>query len=853
MAGPSVIQFSSGESANSLTSFAANASANLIVVSVVTTPYGTLPISVSNVALVPFIGPNSQMSKQVEYIGNNQSVSWWTVNTAAVSANAGTITITANNNYGSLRWYAWELSNVGLVTPFIKSLDQLQQSNSSNWNWSVPFELEANSIGLSVSVSNSTTSLSNSSTIDTFWTRRLDADQGSAHVIATDRAVTSLTSSVAPTLTQTEEENGVSSIAVFYRTNWAVPTISTFDSPVRDSQSGRTLTTANADPLGASTGFVYIDDISQTVTAYSNTSVTYTVVLSTMKFGLHSIKIKATDNHNSNTYPITVLPVSTWDYLNITVDSPVAPQTVQGLMAGYQIQWGNITGAGTITIGLNGVQFNEDGSFVADSWVTGFDYKVHDGSSWSSATTYTIGAAPAIIGHNFKTISGFSPREKVYQTVIKTFNSNTSVTDATDFITVTTNPFTNGDYVQYYTVSGNTALTGLTNAAFYYVVSANSIGLKLSTTEGGANVDITANTTATGADTAGHVLSGVANSTVVSIHVDGSNGFVRVASVENVNPSNGFTLYSYTNPFVSGLVSNVELDSTTVTAKAIVKSVVNTSILLAQRITFDNNFQGGVDITGESSGATANVVSVIDDQDELYQIGLNADIEANVITANGTIINMNVVDSGFGYINGETVNFVSEDGLRSGTVTLTVDGVGTGAGYYKSSKGFLSDDTYLHDGDFYQEYSYEILSKVSVDHYADMFKKVMHMAGTKFFGSVVLSEKDDTIAGLTVVSDGIEIDFNSQTSVNSGNESIDINITQELKAINETYSVDAANDFIYLANNTYSDGDLVLYYALDFDAAVAGLANNTTYYVVNANSSGVKLSLTLGGDPVDLL
>lgn len=853
MSGPSVIQFSSGESANAITSFAANASANLIVVSVVTTPYGSLPISVSNVALVPFIGPNSQMTKRAEYIGNTQSISWWTVNTAAVSANAGTITVTANNTSGSIRWYAWELSNVGLTTPFIKSLDQLQQSNSVNWNWSVPFELEANSIALSVSASNTTTSLSNSSTIDTFWTRRLDADQGLTHVIATDRAVTPLTSSVAPTLTQTENENGLSSIAVFYRTDWAVPTISAYDSPVRDGQTGRTLTTANADPLGASTGTVLIDEISQTVTAYSNTSVTYTVVLSTMKFGLHSIRIKSTDNHNSNSYPITVLPVSTWDYLNITVDSPVAPQTVQGLMAGYQIQWGNITGAGTITVGINGVQFNEDGSFVADSWVTGFDYKVHNGSTWSGTSTYTIAAASSFAGHNFKTIPGFSPREKVYQTVLKTFNSNTAVNSVSDFITLTSNPFTNGDYIQYYTVSGNTAVTGLTNAAFYYVVSANSSGVKLALTDGGANIDVTANGTASGADTAGHVLSGVSNSYIVSAFVSGSNGFVRVGSVENVNPSNGFTLYSYTNPYVSGLVSNVELQSTTVTAEAIVKSVVNTSILLAQRISFDNNFQGGVDITGESSGATANVISVIDDQDELYQIGLNADIEANVITANGTITAMKVVDSGFGYIDGETVNFVSEDGLRAGTVTLTVDGSGSGAGYYKSSKGFLSDDIYLHDGDYYQEYSYEILSKVSVDHYADMFKKVMHMAGTKFFGSVVLSEKDDTVAGLTAVSDGIEVDFNAQTSVNSGNESIDINITQEVKSINIDYAIDANNDFIYLANNTYSDGDLVLYYALDFDSAISGLANNTTYYVVNANSSGIKLSLTLGGDPVDLM
>lgn len=84
--------------------------------------------------------------------------------------------------------------------------------------------------------------------------------------------------------------------------------------------------------------------------------------------------------------------------------------------------------------------------------------------------------------------------KKVTDIVSKTssFNANTNVNGTAEFITVANNSFVNNDLVLYYTSNGNTALSGLSNNAYYYVVSANSIGVKLSTTRGGAANNITA-------------------------------------------------------------------------------------------------------------------------------------------------------------------------------------------------------------------------------------------------------------------------------------------------------------------------------------------------------------------------
>jgi hypothetical protein len=72
-----------------------------------------------------------------------------------------------------------------------------------------------------------------------------------------------------------------------------------------------------------------------------------------------------------------------------------------------------------------------------------------------------------------------------------TFSSETAVSNTDDFITISSNPFANGDSLVYSNTSG-TAIGGLSNNTTYYVVAANSTGVKLASTRNGSAIDITA-------------------------------------------------------------------------------------------------------------------------------------------------------------------------------------------------------------------------------------------------------------------------------------------------------------------------------------------------------------------------
>jgi hypothetical protein len=437
-----------------------------------------------------------------------------------------------------------------------------------------------------------------------------------------------------------------------------------------------------------------------------------------------------------------------------------------------------------------------------------------------------------------------------------------------------TNEFANGQIVQYRIPNGNTAISGLTANAVYYVVAANTVGFKLASTLSGSAINITANSTGgeshTIATLPGYLpkdklfqtnsTGGIVNSTVSSVFSNTTGNYIRVTG-NNAPLVNNSIIFSYTVPTANGLVSSVSLFEIVSTAKAIVKSS-NSSQMLAKRITFENTWLPNEPLIGEVSGAEADVIGVTEDITELYPIGLNADITANVVTSDGEVTALQVIDSGFAYSNAEIVDFVSEDNLRSGTAKIVLDGHGIGIGYYRSSKGFLSDDIYVHDGDYYQEYSYEILSKISVDRYSDMFKKVMHMAGTKFFGSALIVEEANAALALTSISTGQEIQFNSNDDVSTVNDTIETDI-EDVSFKFKVMDVNNDSDLISIGTNPYyttfplNVHDYLQYTTSEAQTIGVGnsgdsLSNNDYYYVVFANTTGIKISGTRGGDALNL-
>lgn len=69
---------------------------------------------------------------------------------------------------------------------------------------------------------------------------------------------------------------------------------------------------------------------------------------------------------------------------------------------------------------------------------------------------------------------------------------------------------------------------------------------------------------------------------------------------------------------------------------------------------------------------------------------------------------------------------------------------------------------------------------------------------------------------------------------------------------NASANVSSGDDFITLPGHLFQDGDEVKYFVDAGNTAIVGLSNNTSYFVVSSNSSGIKLADSAGGGAIDL-
>jgi len=129
---------------------------------------------------------------------------------------------------------------------------------------------------------------------------------------------------------------------------------------------------------------------------------------------------------------------------------------------------------------------------------------------------------------------------------------------------------------------------------------------------------------------------------------------------------------------------------------------------------------------------SAKIVKV---QDEGV-LGDNARIKATV-GANGAITGIRMLDSGFAYLHNEIVTVQDSGRLNSSKaqVQLTVDDVANSEGFYATTRGHISSlRGKIHDGRFYQEYAYEVVSPLSLNRFKNIALDLVHPAGQELFG-----------------------------------------------------------------------------------------------------------------------
>jgi hypothetical protein len=144
----------------------------------------------------------------------------------------------------------------------------------------------------------------------------------------------------------------------------------------------------------------------------------------------------------------------------------------------------------------------------------------------------------------------------------------------------------------------------------------------------------------------------------------------------------------------------------------------------------------------EATKVSTNVIAVASNRDIPAQ-GRNANVITTVATGNGSLLDLNVLYSGFGYIDGEQI-WVDVDNIQGDNTAFGVTNlglIGKGEGFYRDKNGFLSDTKKLYDGFYYQTFSYEIQSSTVLDKYEKLIKQLAHPSGTMMFGRIVHKTK----------------------------------------------------------------------------------------------------------------
>lgn len=237
----------------------------------------------------------------------------------------------------------------------------------------------------------------------------------------------------------------------------------------------------------------------------------------------------------------------------------------------------------------------------------------------------------------------------------------------------------------------------------------------------------------------------------------------RIASIGQINPGEAYTadpmvrVYEpLTYPYrkedrvvavtgVTGLFNEGDLVTQSSSgARGIVRTSNATHITLKRLSLFDrfaNTVNATMYLVDSSTGAQANIIgNFLDDARRWTDIqgryaGVNADIAANTTTATGSAKTLSILDSGLGFEDGQVATF-TRDGTVIGTALAHLGTHGLGAGRYAQKGGFLSDQKKLFDGDYWQDFSYEIRSSVTLDKYKDMLRNVLHVSGTKAFAQL---------------------------------------------------------------------------------------------------------------------
>lgn len=104
----------------------------------------------------------------------------------------------------------------------------------------------------------------------------------------------------------------------------------------------------------------------------------------------------------------------------------------------------------------------------------------------------------------------------------------------------------------------------------------------------------------------------------------------------------------------------------------------------------------------------------------------------NVFYADGTYVGEII---GSFYTNASLSNVIDES---TAEIKIELGPVAIYPGYYQTSDGFISDESYIQDGKYYQLFSYVIKVEQQIDTYSDIVKTLLHPAGMEMYAQYTI-------------------------------------------------------------------------------------------------------------------
>lgn len=143
----------------------------------------------------------------------------------------------------------------------------------------------------------------------------------------------------------------------------------------------------------------------------------------------------------------------------------------------------------------------------------------------------------------------------------------------------------------------------------------------------------------------------------------------------------------------------------------------------------------------------------------------------------GIIKAIRILDGGSAYTNPPILDLTGLGDGKAQAVATTITGIYAYPGRYINEDGFLSSKNKLQDRDYYQNFSYVIKSKASINRYRPLLKSLTHPAGMKMFGryevidtepaTMNVSQAFDSSNTATVSNTGLRLYLDTANTIDS--------------------------------------------------------------------------------------